>query len=141
MGAHPDRGGLRESTPPNAKNDADLSDLIFAEAKRAFERQDYESAIQTASGIFSHKSATQQQRLRCLKLMGDAYLAADHRENAIGAYQGALKIDSNHAALLSSLANAYFLNGNQGEARTFAGRCLAIEPNDPTCTRIFEEIG
>jgi molecular chaperone DnaK len=141
LNANPSCSGVTEPTPAPTKNEAGPCDLIFAEATRAFDRQDYESAIQTAGEIFSHESATQQQRLQCLKLMGDAYLAADHLENAIGAYQEALKIDSNHGNILSSLAKAHFLNGNQGEARTFAGRCLAIEPNDPTCTRLFEEIG
>jgi len=72
---------------------------------------------------------------------GGAYLAAGHLDHAIGVNQETSEIDSNGSILLSSLANADFPHGNSDAARTLAGRCLAIDPNDRACTRIFEEIG
>ena len=100
------------------------------EGKRAFDAGNYDLAARKFQQAYEAS-----HRCEVLFYMGMARYRAQHRDEALIAFQSATQCDPKMAMAHLALGEAYAEKGNSGEALLAFNRVLAIEPHNPDALR------
>jgi len=94
------------SVQPTSDRDEVKVFPILADAMKAFEANNLETAIEAATTVAGDETIDHQTRVRSFQLLGDCYLAGGDYEQAMGVFQAALELEAGHEASKSGLAEA-----------------------------------
>ncbi|MEJ2051604.1 MAG: tetratricopeptide repeat protein, partial [Calditrichota bacterium] len=102
-----------ENNPDNSSYGVEYGDELFS-------RQQYEEAIT----VFNKVTSLDPSNLRAWSRLAQSYENVDQYSNAINAYKGILKIDSNRKDVVDDISKLYVQLKDYKQAMDWANRCI-----------------
>lgn len=117
-------------------NSAVIAKLSF-EADKAWEKKNYQKAIDAYSKLINLDYLTNEQRSLYIEFRGDVYSEIEDKESALNHYEAAVEMNPLSDSALTKLAIQLNLFGEVEEAYSAVNKALKINPNNELAKKVL----